>query len=92
MPENEVKFTEEELESLKNLQLSYNNLQTNIGVLHLRKAQLHNETEKIDEKIIELEVGFTQLQEQEQSLLKSLEEKYGHGSLDINSGVFSSTT
>ena len=37
---------------------------------------------------MELEVQFTNMRNQEQELLKNLEEKYGKGSLDIGSGEF----
>lgn len=88
MPKKVIKFTDEETQSLKELQQSYGNLQNNIGVLHIRRVQLQGEVDRIGEQISELEVGFTQLQEHERALLKTLEETYGQGTLDVTTNTF----
>lgn len=76
------KLTEEEIQSLTNLQDSYNRLVTNIGntesqiwVLNERKENLKSELKS--------------LQEQETKLAQELEDKYGTGTISLEKGEFS---
>tara|TARA_R100001244_G_C5130958_1_gene125760 strand:+ start:179 stop:460 length:282 start_codon:yes stop_codon:yes gene_type:complete len=89
MPEKAVKFTEEEINNLKSLQQEYVNVQNTFGGLKIRQLNLQRQLETIDEQKLELEVGLTQLQNQEKALYKSLEDKYGRGTLDLDTGTFS---
>ena len=84
-----VKFSEEELDNLKTLQQEYVSLQNNFGGLKIRQMHFQRQLENIDNQIVELEVGLTQLQEQERTLYQSLEDKYGRGTLDLDTGTFS---
>ena len=63
-------------------------LQTAIGTIYLRKHQAIQQLEQIENQLSELEVNFTQMRENEQKLLQSLEEKYGKGTIDLSSGKF----
>jgi|TARA_Y100000758_G_C15789351_1_gene326569 hypothetical protein len=84
-----VKFTEEELKNLKALQQEYVRVQNTFGGLKIRQLNLQRQLENIDEQVLQAEVGLTQLQEQERILYKSLEDKYGRGTLDLDTGTFS---
>tara|TARA_B100000745_G_C20124429_1_gene385103 strand:- start:645 stop:935 length:291 start_codon:yes stop_codon:yes gene_type:complete len=84
-----VKFTEEELKNLKALQQEYVRVQNTFGGLKIRQLNLQRQLENIDEQVLQVEVGLTQLQEQERILYKSLEDKYGRGTLDLDTGTFS---
>ena len=75
-------------QAVKEVKQSYKDLQTTIGAVYLRRQQLDLQREEVENKLVELEVNFTQLRTQEQELLKNLEEKYGQGSLDMASGEF----
>ena len=44
--------------------------------------------EDAEKQLVELEVNFAQKREEEVSLLRNLEDKYGQGSLDITTGEF----
>ena len=59
-----------------------------IGALHLQKIQFNQQIDTINNQILELEVNFTQLREDEKTLMKNLEEKYGQGGLDLETGEF----
>ena len=83
-----VKFSEEELDNLKTLQQEYVSLQNNFGGLKIRQMHFQRQLENIDEQILQLEVGLTQLQNDERTLYKSLEDKYGRGTLDLETGTF----
>ena len=47
--------------------------------------------EGLDEAEIRLETEYSELQKTEQTLVKELNDKYGPGQLDPNTGVFTPT-
>ena len=92
MPNKKVKLTDDEIKSIKEVQQGYQQLQTTIGSVHLRKHQLILQVEEAEKQLVELEVNFTQMRNDEVELLKNLEEKYGQGNLDMGSGEFTPTS
>ena len=83
MPE-EVKFTEEELKQVQNVQKSYVNIQNQFGQLKLAQIRL-------DEQEIDLENSLQKIKKEEQQFLDSITEKYGQGTLNPETGVFTPT-
>ena len=83
MPE-EVKFTEEELTQVQNIQRSYQNVQNQFGQLKL--AQL-----RLDEQEIQLKDSLNKIQNDETKFLDSITKKYGQGNLNPETGVFTPT-
>ena len=79
--EKENKFTEEELTQVRNVQNSYVNIQNSFGQLKL--AQL-----RLEQQEIELEDNYKQVQEEEKKFLDGITEKYGEGTLNPETGVF----
>ena len=92
MPNKKVKLTDDEIKSIKEVQQGYQQLQTTIGSVHLRKHQQILQVEEAEKQLVELEVNFTQMRNDEVELLKNLEEKYGQGNLDMVSGEFTPTS
>ena len=80
MPE-EVKFTEEELTQVQNIQKSYLNVQNQFGQLKMAQIRLDNQE-------IDLENSLKQIQEEEQKFLDGITNKYGQGTLNPETGVF----
>ena len=80
MPE-EVKFTEEELTEVQNIQVSYQNIQIQFGQLKLNQIRL-------DEQEVELEDSLKQIQSEEKKFLDGITDKYGQGTLNPDTGVF----
>ena len=80
MPE-EVKFTEEELKQVQNIQASYVNVQNQFG--QLKMAQI-----RLDEQEVELEDALKQIQSEEKKFLDGITEKYGEGTLNPETGEF----
>ena len=76
-----IKFTEEELQSLQNLQSTYNQITLAMGQVSLQKIQLENREESILNTLSEV-------REKENTLAKELTDKYGKGSLNIETGDF----
>ena len=80
MPE-EVKFTEEELKQVQNIQTSYANVQNQFGQLKLAQIRLDNQ-------VVDLEDALKQIQSEEKKFLDGITSKYGQGTLNPETGVF----
>ena len=77
----EIKFTEEELKSLSDLQQSYQRITNSYGQIALAK---HN----LEEQEAAVKSEFENTRQQAQKLLNSITEKYGPGQLNPQTGVF----
>jgi len=85
-------FAQEDIQSGKELQSKYATNTAQIGQveveLHILRKRL-NEIETIREQLFQ---SYEDLQNQEKELVKSLNEKYGDGVLDLDSGRFIPST
>ena len=88
---SEIKFTEDELKSLNDLNNGYTTKQQQFGQLKVQRILLTQQLEALDETEIRLETEYSELQKSEQKLVAELNEKYGPGQLDPNTGVFTPT-
>ena len=76
-----IKFTEEELKSLQDLQGTYQQITLAMGQISLSKIQLESREQSVLNTLSEV-------REKENELAKELTEKYGKGSLNIETGEF----
>ena len=83
MPE-EVKFTKEELTQVQNIRKDYTNVQYQFGQLKLAQIRLDNDE-------VTLEDALKSIQDEEKKFLEGITEKYGQGSLNPETGVFTPT-
>ncbi len=84
---NQIQFTEDELKSLSDLRVNYNNLTLSFGALEVSRMQTEQRLSSMDEERARLE-AYNEALESETKLVQELTEKYGQGSLDIQTGVF----
>ena len=80
LPKNK-KFTEEELLNLKNIRKDFSDISYKLGQIKMQRIQLDQ-----DESLIVDELNKTL--EKEKQTAKSLLDKYGKGTIDIDSGEF----
>ena len=83
-----VKFTQEELNTLQAVRNDYANIQNEFGNLRVRKLRLEQEVNLIDAREVELEGLYLQVQQNEQKTSADLQDKYGNGNLDFETGEF----
>ena len=88
MADQEIKFSEEELKSLSDLQSSYQQKQLQFGQLRVQRLLVQQQLDSISDAEAKLEVEYGEVQENERNLVKQLNEKYGPGNLDPATGVF----
>ena len=83
-----VKFTEDELSSLQELQNTYASISTQFGQLKVSRINLERQMENLDDAENQLEQNWEENRQTESDLVKSLNEKYGAGSLNPQTGEF----
>ena len=88
---DEIKFSEEELKSLQELSQGYQRVQASFGQLSVQRLMLEQQLKAADEAQTQLESDYVNNQDKERELVKELNEKYGPGSLDPETGVFTPT-
>lgn len=81
MTDTAVRFSDEELEKLKNLQDSYSQIVNRHGELHFQKKVIEMEQESLDNE-------YMKLLNDRENIVRELQSKYGQGFVDINTGVF----
>jgi hypothetical protein len=81
-------FTAEELTQIKTLQEKYNVLGIQLVQLKLAKKNAEAYLKTLNEQETLLETQIVQTNEEEKELAKKLDDTYGAGSLDLESGVF----
>tara|TARA_B100000287_G_scaffold338994_1_gene325085 strand:- start:2358 stop:2675 length:318 start_codon:yes stop_codon:yes gene_type:complete len=86
--ETKIVFTEDELKSLEELRVNYNTIQSDFGVIKVRKILLQQQLDGLEQTEIELETKYSENQQNEQRLVKELNDKYGAGNLDVATGEF----
>lgn len=76
-----IKLTEEELTILRDYQQKQNNITFNLGNVDIQKAILEGQRSTILEDL-------ANLQEKSNKTAKELQEKYGEGNINIDTGEF----
>ena len=87
----EMKFTDEELQSLQQLQTNYQEKQSLLGQLSVQRILVNQQMEALEARQVELESEYEAVQQEERDLVQTLNEKYGPGQLDPQTGVFTPT-
>jgi len=88
---SEIKFTEEELTSLAELQTKSATITNRFGQLAIAKINLEKQNEAVEEEEFKLHEELESLKKEEQTQLESITKKYGPGQLDPQTGVFTPT-
>tara|TARA_R110001583_G_scaffold105392_1_gene252992 strand:- start:1807 stop:2067 length:261 start_codon:yes stop_codon:yes gene_type:complete len=78
------KFTSQEIEQVKNLQTKVNQLTMQLGLLQINKIKLKEQEDLIKNQLSTLE-------KEERNLAQVFTDKYGKGTLDIETGEYTPT-
>ena len=85
---DEMKFTDEELQELQDLQNGYQEKQAMLGQLAVQRILLDQQSDTLEARQTEVETEYEGVQQQERDLVQKLNDKYGPGQLDPATGVF----
>jgi len=89
---SEKTLTQEEITKVKNIRKNYIDIQNAFGQLHLTKLNLEKQLSQIDTNYETLTAEYEKTQTAEQELVKSIQDQYGVGTLNIESGTFTPST
>ena len=91
--EKQIKQLEaEEITKLKELQSKYLQITAEFGQVKVEYLILEQQLIRLQEYENSLVTKYTELQNEEETLAKKLNEKYGTGNIDIDSGTFTSVS
>jgi len=88
MANKEVKFTEDEMKQINDLQQGYLGIQNAFGQVNVNKIRLEQQLQTLDATETNLKSSFVEIQQKEREFVDSINKKYGDGNLDLTSGVF----
>ena len=77
----QVTLTKEELEKFQEFQSQNNDLVIALGQLEMQRINLDLTRDNIEEELVKLSG-------EQDTFAKTIQEKYGEGTIDINTGVF----
>lgn len=83
-----VKFTDEEMAQFKDLSSRYQENLVSLGQLYISRLELEEKNSALNEEEKKLKLLYASLQKLESELLNKITEKYGDGSLDPKTGIF----
>jgi hypothetical protein len=83
-----VKFGEDEMKKVKDFQQTYIDAQNAIGSLSLTRIRLEQQLTGLTESIEDWEKKFVDTQQGERDFVDAITKKYGVGSLDPGTGVY----
>lgn len=84
----EKEFDQEDIDVVKNLQSGYARTTAQIGQVEIELHLLNKRLDQMKELRERLFNDYSNLQTEENDLVKKLNEKYGDGVLDLDSGKF----
>ena len=84
----DTKFSQEEMDKIKEIQSSYVGVQQAFGQLEVNRIRLEQQLDSTQQASVDLRTKFSEVQSDEQKFIEELNTKYGDGSLDLESGTF----
>ena len=84
----EIKFTQEELDQIKQLRDNTNRIIYQFGEIDLELHLMQQRTNELQQLRTELQGEYQNQSNNERTLVDELNKKYGAGQVDIESGIF----
>ena len=85
---DQVKFTEDELKQLAENRQAYTNIQNALGQLSYQRMVMQKQLSILDEQEADVEKQWDEATQKEQEFVKGLNDKYGPGTLNPETGEF----
>jgi chromosome segregation ATPase len=83
-----IKFSDDEMKELQELQTSYQNKTIEFGQLRVQSILLKQQLSALEDQEAQVEVDYSNIQKKERDLVDQLNKKYGPGTLDPSTGTF----
>ena len=85
-------FTQEELDQIRQIQTNYQTVGLNLVQIKLALQNAKNEVLTLEAEEHVVTDRILEINTQERALAKQLEQKYGKGEIDLESGIFTPTS
>ena len=85
---NTIKLTEEELNSVQELQSKYANIASRLGQIKIETLLAKARLKSLEEMESQEEENYKTIQASEISLAESLNKKYGEGQINLDTGEY----
>ena len=89
MSEEIKKLTEEEIKQIKEMQAKYNQFVFELGSIEVQLQNVNTTKSAIETEKNNIVEDIKKLGEREKELVKTLQEKYGNGNINIETGEIS---
>tara|TARA_B100000902_G_scaffold391739_1_gene442910 strand:+ start:136 stop:468 length:333 start_codon:yes stop_codon:yes gene_type:complete len=89
---DEIKFSEDEMKNLQEIREKYNSIQLQLGGLKMQQIAAEKNATRLLETEESLMSALEDLSAEEQEVAKTLNDKYGPGSLNPETGIFTPST
>ena len=83
-----ITFSEEEMKQLQDIQQGYVSIQAQFGQLKMAMLKLDEQAKRMNEQEITIEENLKSHQDKEKKFLDGITDKYGQGTLNPDTGVF----
>tara|TARA_Y100000593_G_C4178250_1_gene270669 strand:+ start:294 stop:569 length:276 start_codon:yes stop_codon:yes gene_type:complete len=83
-----IKFSDEEMQKLAGIQTSYREKMEKFGQAKVQRLLLEQQLAGLQSAEQQIEVEYKDVQESERKLVEELNTKYGQGTLDVETGIF----
>ena len=87
----EIKFTKDEISQIESIRNGFDEVQNFLGRLEIERIQAEQVLENLHNDKLRLETRYSDLVDEERELVANLNEKYGPGNLDPETGIFTPT-
>jgi|TARA_R100001509_G_scaffold133297_1_gene86896 predicted nuclease with TOPRIM domain len=87
----EIKFTKDEISQIESIRNGFDEVQNFLGRLEIQRIQAEQVLENLHNDKLRLETRYSDLVDEERELVANLNEKYGPGNLDPETGIFTPT-
>ena len=84
----EIKFTKDEISQIESIRNGFDEVQNFLGRLEIQRIQAEQVLENLHNDKLRLETRYSDLVDEERKMVQDLNEKYGPGNLDPDTGVF----
>ena len=86
--QSETKFSDDEIKKIQEIQKSYSEITTQLGQVGIAKIRLREQEVSLAKEEDKLNTSFVKIQNDEQKFLDEITKKYGQGTLNPETGVF----
>jgi hypothetical protein len=85
---NEIKFTDDEMKEISEMQKTYMGIQNAYGQLGMNRLRMEKDIENLRLAEENITKSFEETQQKEKDFVTSITKKYGDGNLNLETGTF----